>query len=153
MSQENARSNALRLVLFLAWFIFIASTPRWMPAYHGDIDRDEMTFVPIYGGIAALAAITTRRSCQSPRDALMSVLPGVVVLGVAAVCGVLANIPDPVRGGTLYLYFGAAVWSSWSGLMLATAYLSRTKWNGLAGLVVTLMVAVVGLALFIAEVD
>src|SRR5687767_415948 len=124
----------LRLLLFVAWFIFIASTQRWMPAYQGDVDRDEITFVPIYGGIAALAAITVRRSCESTRDALKSVLPGVAVLSVTAVCGILANIPGPVRGGTLYLYFGAAVWASWVGLMLATALLSRTKWNSLAGL-------------------
>lgn len=154
MSQENGRSSSVvRLLLLLAWFVFIASTPRWLPAYEGDIDRDEMTFVPIYGVIAALAATTIRRRAQSGRDALMSTMPGGAVLAVTAVCGVLANVPDPVRGGTLYLYVGAAVWASWAALMLTTALLSQTKWNGLAGIGVTLVAAVFGLALFTAEVD
>ena len=148
------RPNLTRPLLLLLWFGFIASASLWLPAYEGDIERGETTFVPVYAVIAALAAITVRGRMQSAREALMSTLPAVITIGVAVACGFLLNEQGAeVRGGTLYLYFGVAVWASWVALMLAAALLSRTKWNSFAGIGVGFLVAILGLVLFTAEVD
>jgi hypothetical protein len=154
MSQEIMRPSLIRVLLLLLWFLFIASAPAWLPAYQGDIDRNETTFVPVYAVIAALAAITIRERARSPREALVSTLPAVGTIGAVAVCGLLLNEQGAdLRGGTLYLYFGVAVWGSWAALMLATAVLAQTKWNGFAGIAVGFLVAILGLFLFTAEID
>lgn len=148
------RPSLIRGLLFLLWFLVIASTSRWLPAYEGDIDRNETTFVPVYAVIAALAAITVRGRAYSGREAVQSALPAVGMLCAAAAFGLLLNEQrEDLRGGPLYLYFGVAVWTSWAATMLATALLSRTRWNGLAGIGVGFLVAILGLVLFTASVD
>ena len=148
------RPSLIRVLLFLLWFLVIASAPLWLPAYEGEIDRNDTTFVPVYAVIAALAAITVRGRAYSGRQAVQSALPAAGMLCAAAAFGLLLNEQgEDLRGGPLYLYFGVAVWTSWAALMLATALLSRTRWNGLAGIGVGFLVAILGLALFTASVD
>jgi hypothetical protein len=154
MSQENMRPNLIRLLLLLLWFVFIASASLWLPAYEGDIDRSEITFAPAYAVIAGLAAITVRGRAHSGREAVQSAFPAVVMLGAAAAFGLLLNEQrEDFRGGPLYLYFGVAVWASWTAVMLAAALLSWTKWDGFAGIGVGFLVAILGLLLFTAQVD
>ncbi len=148
------RPTLIRPLLLLLWFLFMATASLWLPAHEGDIDRSETTFIPAYAVIAAVAAFTVRRRTGSVREALVSALPALAILGATAVWGVLLNEQDQVgRGGPLYLYFGLAIWASWATLMLVAALLSRAKWNGVAGISVGVLVAILGLALFTAQVD
>jgi hypothetical protein len=143
----------MRLLLLL-WFLFIASASFWLPAYNGDIGGEEATLVPVYALVAGLAAIGIRGRAQSAREALVSALPAVALLGAAAVWGYLLNKQGAEeRGEPIYLYFGVALWASWVALLLSAALVSRTKWNGLGGIGVGFLVAVLGLFLFTAQVD
>ena len=147
----------MRLLLILAWFLFIAWASLWMPAYHGSIDRQEepvyVYFVP-YAVLAALAALTVRQRVGSVRAALVGALPLLALLGIAALAGVAANAGRAeFRGGPLDLYLGIAVWVSWAVLVVATAVVSRTKWNGAAGLGVGTVAASIGFVYFIARID
>jgi hypothetical protein len=111
-------------------------------------------FIPVYAVVAALAAIGVRGRAQSAREALVSALPVVALLGVTALSGYLQNQQAAdERGGPIYLYFGVAVWASWAVLVVSAALLSRTKWNGVAGIGVGLVVAVLGLFFFTARID
>ena len=153
--RPGARLPALsRLLLLALWFAFMATALLWLPAYEGDIDRGETTFVPVYAVIAAIAAIAVRERAQSVRDAVFSVLPALAMIGVVAGCGLLLNEAEAGgRGGPLYLYVGIAVWASWIVLMFATAFVSRTKWNGAAGIGVGFLVAMLGFVLITAQID
>jgi hypothetical protein len=143
----------MRLLLF-TWFLFIASASFWLPAYNGDIGGEEATLVPVYALVAGLAAIGVRGRAQSAREALVSALPALALLGAAAVWGYLLNQRGAdERGEPIYLYFGVAVWASWAALVVSAALVSRTKWNGLSGIGVGFLAAVLGLFLFIARVD
>ena len=60
---------------------------------------------------------------------------------------------EEFRGGPIYLYFGVALWASWAVLLVSTSLLSRTKWNGLAGIATGCMVVLLGWVLFVARID
>jgi hypothetical protein len=141
-------------LLLCLWFLFIASASFWLPAYKGDIGDDEATFVPVYAGIAVLAAIGVRGREDSPREALLSARPVLILLGAAAIAGSLLNEQGADEPGSpLLLYFGVALWASWAVLVLSAALLSRTKWNGVAGIGVGLLVAALGMFLFTAQIN
>jgi hypothetical protein len=144
----------MRLLLLL-WFLFIASASFWLPAYEGDIDRGDATmFIPVYGVVAGLAAISIHERAQSTREALVSALPVVALLCTVAALGYLARESEEgERGGPLFLYYGIAVSASWAALVLAAALMSRTKWSGLAGIGVGLLVALLGLVFVTAQID
>jgi hypothetical protein len=57
------------------------------------------------------------------------------------------------RGAPIYLYFGIALWSSWAVLMLSSALLARTRWNGFAGIALGSVVGLLALLLATAQVD
>jgi hypothetical protein len=113
-----------------------------------------MMIVPVYAGIAVLAAVGVRGREDSPRQALLSALPVLVLLGAAAVAGLLLNVQGADEPGEpLLLYFGVALWASWAALVLSAALVSRTKWNGIAGIGLGLLVAALGLFLFTAQIN
>ena len=147
----------MRLLLLLVWFLFVASAMFWLPAYEGEgegISEDAPIFIPVFGVIFGLAAIGIRGRLASTGAALRSALPALVLLGAAAVWGVLQNESRAeFRGGPVYLYVGVAVWASWAVLMVSTALLSRTKWDGFAGVAIGLLVAFTGFFFFIARID
>jgi hypothetical protein len=145
----------MRLLLFLLWFLFITSASFWLPAHEGEIDQGDATMlVPVYAVVAGLAAIAVRGRAQSVREALDSALPALALLGAAAVWGYLLNEQgEEERGAPIFLYFGIALWSSWAALVVSTAVVSRTKWNGLAGIGVAFLIAILGLFLVTAQVD
>jgi len=144
----------MRPLLFFLWFVFIASASFWLPAYNGDIDDGDATFVLVYALIAGLAAIGVRGRARSVRDALLSALPVLALLAGAAVLGDLRNEQlAQFPGEPIYLYFGVALWASWAALVLSTALVAQTKWNGFAGIGIGLIVAALGLFLFTAGVN
>ncbi|MGH3692274.1 MAG: hypothetical protein ACRDT7_19250 [Microbacterium sp.] len=57
------------------------------------------------------------------------------------------------RGEPIFLFFGVALWVSWAALVVSAALTSRTRWNGLIGIGVGFLVAVLRLFLFTARVD
>jgi hypothetical protein len=143
----------MKLLVFL-WLLLIASASFWLPAYKGDIGGEEAAFVPVYAGVAGLAAIGIRRREQSPREGLLSALPVLSLLGAAALAGSLLNEQGAEEGGEpIFLYFGIALWASWAALVLSTALLSRTKWNGVAGIGLGVLVAAFGLFLFTVQIN
>jgi hypothetical protein len=145
----------MRLLLLLLWFLFIASASFWLPAHDGDIDWQEMMWlVPVYAFIASLAAIGVRRRAQSMREALVSALPAVALLGAIAAWAYLVNQGgEDERGAPIYLYYGIALWSSWAALMLSSALVSRTRWDGIAGIALAFVVGLVALLLATTQVD
>jgi hypothetical protein len=144
----------MRLLLLLIWFLFMASATLWLPAYRGEINREVVFFALLYAFLVVLVAVGVRRRVESVREALLSAFPNVVVLAAAAVAGLLLNSQGAeYRGEPLFLFFGVALWASWTVLVLATALASRTKWNSLAGSGVGFLVAVLGMYLFTLRVD
>jgi hypothetical protein len=147
------QANPVKPLLFL-WFLFIASASFWLPAYMGEIDGAEITFLPVYAAVAVLAAISVRGREQSPPKALLSALSTLALLGAAAGGGLLLNEQKAnERGEPIFLYFGVALWASWAALVLSAALVSRTRWNGIAGIGLGLLVAALGLFLFTVRID
>jgi hypothetical protein len=143
----------MNLPLF-AWFLFMTSASFWLPAYEGDLGGGAASFVPLYALVAGGAAIGVRKRAQSARQALLSALPAAGLLAAAAVAGPLVNEEQAeYRGGPIFLFFGIALWASWAALVLSTALLSRTRWNGLMGIGLGFFVAVLGLFMFVARID
>jgi peptidoglycan/LPS O-acetylase OafA/YrhL len=154
ISAMSISLNPMRLMLLFLWFLFIASASFWLPAYNGDIGGEEPISVLIYALVAGLAAIGVRGRARSVREALLSALPTVALLGIAAVTGYLLNNQGPdYRGEPIYLYFGVALWVSWAVLVLSTALASRAKWDGFAGIGLGFLVSILGLFLFTAQID
>ncbi len=57
----------MKSLLFL-WFLFIAPASFWLAAYNGEIDGEEVTFLPtVYAVIAILAAVTVRAQAVAAR--------------------------------------------------------------------------------------
>ena len=71
---------------------------------------------------------------------------------MSAVAGLVVGLIADGRGLPLFLYFGVALWASWATLVLSTALISRTRWNRL-GLALTIIVAIVGVVMAIAQID
>jgi hypothetical protein len=84
---------------------------------------------------------------------VLSGLLVLAILGGAALSGVPLNAEEAERGGPIYLYLGVAVWGSWAVLVMAAALACRTQWGRFAGIGLTSLVGVFGLALFSAQVD
>jgi hypothetical protein len=121
----------LRLLLFLLWFLFIASASFWLPAYNGDIGDGDATFVAVYALVAGAAAVGVRGRARSAGHALLSALPVLALLAAAAVGGNLRNDQQAqFPGEPIYLYFGVALWASWAALVLSTALVSQTSGMG-----------------------
>ena len=140
--------------LLLIWFLFIASGTAWIPAYEGDTGGEQVVVVPIYALVAGVTAIGVRARTGSARDALLSAVPVLGLLGAAALAGHLRNDERAeFRGEPIYLYFGIALWVSWAALVITTALAERTKWSGLAGVGVGAFVAAMGWILFTARID
>lgn len=153
-SASSSAATPMRLLLLFLWFLFIASAASWIPAYRGDIGGEEPIFVLVYAVVAGIAAIGVRGRAPTVREALLSALPAVGILGVAAVVGVLVNNQGPdFRGEQIFLYLAVALWGSWAALMLAAAFVARTKWDGFAGIALGFLVAMLGLFLFTAQID
>ena len=145
----------MRLLFFLLWFLTISAAVFFLPAYDGgDLGEEKKVLVPVYAVIAGLAAIGVRGRAESAREALLSALPVLALLGAAAVWGYFENEDRAqYRGGPAYLYFGVALWASWAALVLSTALVARTKWNGPMGIGIGFLVALFGNLLFVARID
>jgi hypothetical protein len=140
--------------LSAVWLLFMASASFWLPAYEGDLGREGMDFVPLYLVIAGLAAIGIRETARSSHEALLSTIPVIALLAVTAATGFLANAERAQeRGDPLYLYFGVTLFSSWAVLVLSSALVSRTRWNGGFGIGVGCLVALIGLFMITARID
>jgi hypothetical protein len=132
----------------------MASSLYWLPGYEGDVGGEETPFLPVYAALAGIAAVAVRGQADSRHAALVRSGPAIGVLAGAAICGLLSNASGADgRGGPIYLFYGVALWASWAATVIATAIAYRTRWDGLGGIAVTCLVAVAGLALFIAQVD
>jgi hypothetical protein len=143
-------------LLVCMWFLFMATTVSWLPAYHGNLDpSDRSRLIVVLVVIAVLGAIkVVRARAQTKQDALMSSLPAIAVLAAAAVGAYVANrLNAEFRGEPLFLFFGVALWSSWAVVVLSTALLSRARWNGVGGLGLTSLVALLGLFMATARID
>jgi hypothetical protein len=144
-------------LLLPAWFLFIASASFWLPGYKGNIELGvdgAAAATAAYACVAALAAVGVRGRVQSGRDAPLSALPAVALLAAAALAGYLLNKQRAeFRGEPIFLFFGVALWASWAALVLSTAFVSRTRWNGVAGIVVGSLVAALGLFAFTIRID
>lgn len=132
--------------LVILWFAAISLASLWLPLYHGEGDGGE--FFPFYAVIAGVAAVAVRQRAASARQALLSALPAIGILAMAAIGGLLTNREPDFGTEPIYLYFGVALWASWGVLMVATALASRTKWDGLGGVCLGFLVALAGLFLF-----
>jgi hypothetical protein len=148
--------DAIGWLLVFVWFLFMATAVSWLPAYHGNIDRsDRARVIALFVVIAVLGAIKlVRARAQTKQAALMSSLPAMAVLAAAAVGAcVLNRLNVEFRGEPLFLFFGVALWASWAVVVLSTALLSRARWNGLGGLGLTSLVALLGLFMATARID
>ena len=151
--------GSFRVPLLVLWFLVITSASLWLPAYNGDLGERDLggeapISLPVYAALAGLAALAIRARAPTRREALLSALPSVGILGTAAIAGLLLNnTGQDYRGEPIYLYFGIALWTSWAVLMVATALASRTKWDGLAGICLGFVVAFLGLFLFTIQID
>jgi len=141
-------------LLVLAWLLVMAMATAWLPAYHGTLGAsDRWRLLVLFLVLAALAAVKLFQSgTQTEKDA--SSVPAMAVLAAAAVSAYAVNaLNADVRGEPLFLYVGVALWASWAALVLSTALFSRARWNRVGGLGVTLLAALLGLALAIAQLD
>ena len=141
--------------LLVLWIVFIGSASLWLPGYEeGDIDGLGPVLVPIFAVIAGLTVIGVRKRAPSLEAALLSALPVIALLVVAAAVGDQRNEDlAQFRGGPLFLYFAVGLWVSWGAFVLSTALVSRTKWSGFAGIGVSVVVAVLGFLLFTMRID
>ena len=153
-SASPSAATPMRLLLLFLWFLFMATASFWLPAYKGTIDEAKLVPVLVYALVAGLAAIAVRERAKSVRHALLSALPAFVVLAAAAMIGDLRNEHlAQFRGEPIYLYYGVTLWASWAVLVVSTAIVSRTKWSGIAGIALGLLVAMLGLGLFTSRID
>jgi len=161
MAVPSGRTRAiLRLPVTLkravfGWLLVIASACWWLPAYKGELGGDDMWALVIpYALVAVVAAVGVRQQAQTTRDVMLSALPALALLLAAVLVGLFANDQRAsYRGEPIMLYFGVALWASWGTLILVTAGACRTKWNGLVGVGLGLLVALLGLLLFTARID
>lgn len=139
----------------LGWFIAIASACWWLPAYKGRLGGEDMwALVVPYALLAVAVAMGLRHQVETTREAMLAALPALGLLLVALIVGVFTNDHRAAfRGEPLMLYFGVALWMSWATLVLVSAGGCRTRWNGLLGVALTLLVAGLGLLLFTARFD
>jgi hypothetical protein len=143
--------------LLLGWFVFMSSTPLWIPAAHdGTIVRGE-SVLPLAGLLAfvgGLVGLFVRERLRSVDHAVLSAIPALVSLALAVIAGSITNdARSGERGEPIHLYYGIALWASWAALILATAMVARTRWGGPAGILVSLLVAVLGYLMFTARTD
>jgi hypothetical protein len=153
---ERLRLLELRLLL-VAWLAFMASAMFWLPAYKGSVDlsvSELATATASFAFVAVLAGIGIRGRARSKRDALVSALPVLALLGAAAVTGYVQNRQAAeFRGEPIFLYFGVTLWGSWAALVVATALGWRTRWTSAAGIAAAAVVAALGLWGFSARID
>ena len=143
-------------VLVLAWLVGTAVVTARLPAYHGTLDAGDRRLVyVVLLVVAALAALKLRQSnVRTEKEALASSIPAIGVLAAAALSAYAFNARNAdARGEPLFLFVGVALWVSWAALVLSTALFSRTRWNRVGGLGLTILVALLGLWLAIARFD
>jgi hypothetical protein len=140
---------------FAAWFVFIALSLLWTPAYNGNVDGgDNATLLVPYAVVALVGALAVARQSDSVPAAFAASLPVLALLAIAAITGVLVNDSNgDERGEPILLYYGVTLWGSWISLVLGTALGFRTRWNTIAGVGLSLVVAFVALFLFNAQID
>lgn len=148
-------ATAARPVLILAWLLFIASATLWLPGYNGITGGEGLPLAALYALVAGVAVIGVRGHSESAAGALASALPVLALMATAAVAGALLNEQQEagVRGEPVYLYFGVALLASWATLLVSTAAVARTRWNGPAGVGLGIFVAVLGYVLLTARFD
>lgn len=150
--RQLAATHGASLLAFV-WFLFMATASAWLPAYNGIIDGgDRRRLFGVYLLIAVIAAISLRARALTRRDAVVSSLPALGLLVVAAVAGLVFGLSADGRGSPLFLFFAVALWASWVLFVLSTTLLTRTRWNRLA-LAVTVIVALVGVFMAGAQID
>jgi cation transport ATPase len=153
---EAVRPAVIGWLLVLAWVLVMAMATAWLPAYHGTVGAsDRWGVFVLFLVVAVLAAVKLLRSgAQTRKEALVSSVPAIALIAAVAVSAYAINARNAdVRGEPLFLFLGIALWASWAGLVLSTALFSRARWNRVGGLGVTLLVALLGLFMAIAELD
>jgi hypothetical protein len=140
---------------FAAWFVLVASSLLWTPAYNGDVDgSDNAALLVPYAVVALAGALAIRSRSDSVRAAVTAIVPILALLAIAAIAGTLINDANQgERGEPILLYYGVTLWGSWIALVLGTALGFRTRWSTIAGIGLSLVVALLGLFLFNAQID
>jgi hypothetical protein len=143
------------MLAFAAWFVFIALSLLWTPTYRGNIDgSDNAALLVPYAVVALVGAFAIVRQSDAVSEALTGTVPVLALLVTAAIAGVLVNDASrDERGEPILLYYGVTLWASWAVLVFGTALAFRTRWSTIAGVGLSLVVAVLGLFLVNARVD
>lgn len=150
--ESTVRPEHVRLGLLAIWLAFIASSAFWVPIYRGTGSGEGLVIV--YVLIAAGVAFWVRERAASTSDAVLSALPNILFVAIAAIAGALQSGANDGRfGEPLYVYFGAVLLGSWAIVVLATAIASRTRWNRIGGLLLGLTLTVVGYGLMTFQVN
>jgi hypothetical protein len=107
-----------------------------------------------YAFDAVLAAVGVRGRARSERHALVSALPALALVAAAALAGYLLNSrPGSFEGSPSTFTSESPCGASWAALVLSTALVSRTRWNGVVGIVLGFLVAALGLIAFTMRID
>jgi hypothetical protein len=140
-----------------AWFAFVTTSSLWLPGYKGTtgVGASEVaTAAALYAFVAGLSALAARQRAQTHRSALLATGPVLALVVAAAAAGYLVNRDrEELRGEPVFLYFGIALWASWAALVLSTAFVARSRWNSLTGIVAGLVVAALGFLEFTSRID
>jgi hypothetical protein len=154
-SSAGASGEITTRLAFVAWFLFIASSLLWTPAYNGDVDGgDNAALLVPYAVVAVVGAIAVVGKSDSAPAALAASVPVLALLAGAAIAGAAVNDGNQgERGEPILLYYGVTLWGSWGVLVLGTALALKTRWSTIAGVCLSLLVAVLGMFLFIARID
>lgn len=150
----RAKGEFARLVLVLAWFLFMASSTFWLPGFNGTTDGEGVPLTAFYALVAGATATWVRARSPSAAEALVSALPIAVLTAVIGLAGALHSESEAgERGEPIYTYFGVTLLASWATLALLTAIASRTRWSRPTGLGLAAVVAAVAFFLMTARFD
>jgi 4-amino-4-deoxy-L-arabinose transferase-like glycosyltransferase len=148
------RGDVTRLLLVVAWFLFMASSTFWLPGVNGTTGGEGVPLTVFYALVAAGVAVSVRERSPSTAQAVVAALPVVVVSAIVGLAGALRSDREMAEPGEpIYLYFGVTLLASWATLVLFTAISSRTRWSRPAGLGLGAVVALVAFFLMTARFD
>jgi hypothetical protein len=151
----RARELQVNTLAFAAWFAFVALSLLWTPAYNGSVDGgDNAALLMPYAVVALVGAVALVNRSDSASAALAATVPVLALLAIAAIAGALVNDANrDERGEPILLHYGTTLWGSWVVLVVGTALALRTRWSTIAAIGLSLVVALLGLFLFNAQID